>query len=239
LVLFLSALIFTIFRWNLNRNKNSRSFQISLRTMILVLVVFAELGLLLVSSPPWQNQTQDQERLLADILRLTEPGDYVMDEKGETIFRRRPFYYVFEEITRTRMKMGQIADTVPECLMATRTCVVYDSDYPPRAGAFIKKYYLPVGQLRIAGQLLPISMQGGPLPVVFEIAIPARYVLVAEHGAVTGLLDGKPYQGARWLQAGYHKFLPSESGGQFALVWVQAAERGFSRFFLPKNSPFR
>lgn len=153
-----------------------------------------------------------------------------MDPKAETIFRRRPFYYELENITKARMRMGQIEDFIPECLMATRTCVVNGSDYPPRADAFIKKHYLPFGQLRIAGQLLLISSLGDPLPVVFEIAIPARYVLIAKHGEVTGMLDGKPYQGAHWLQAGPHTFLPSGGDGRFALVWVQAIERGFSLF---------
>lgn len=233
LALFLSATIFMICRWNLNRHKNSPPFHSSLPTLIPALVVLAELGQLLIFNPPWQNQTHNQERLLADVVRLTEPGDYVMDAKGETIFRRRPFYYALERMTSARMRMGQIADTIPERLIATRTCVVNASSYPPRADAFIRKHYISAGQLHIAGQLLPTSMPGDTLPVVFEVAIPARYALVAEHGAVTGLLDGKPYQGARWLEAGCHEFLASGGDGRFAFMWAQAVERGFSPCFPP------
>ena len=37
---------------------------------------------------------------LADVLRLSRPQEYVMDLKGETVFRRRPFYYTIEAVTK-------------------------------------------------------------------------------------------------------------------------------------------
>ena len=47
---------------------------------------------------------------MTEVLRLTEPSDYVLDMKGESIFRRRPIYYVLEAITRAHaVAMGRAA----------------------------------------------------------------------------------------------------------------------------------
>ena len=66
--------------------------------------------------------------LLADVLRLTDPSDTIMDLKGETVFRDRPFYYVLEIVTLARMQLGVIPDTIPEALVAHRTCVAAADD---------------------------------------------------------------------------------------------------------------
>ncbi|HJT99470.1 MAG TPA: hypothetical protein VJ696_14225, partial [Rhodanobacteraceae bacterium] len=63
-------------------------------------------------------------------------------------------------------------------------------------------------------------------PLVFEIAVPADYRIVAPAGAAAGELDGTPLAGARRLEPGRHVFVPS-ADSELALVWAPALERGF------------
>jgi len=175
---------------------------------------------------------------LADVLRLTQPDDRVMDVKGELVFRERAFYYGLETITRERLRRGLITDDIPERLIATHTCVAEmggDSSYPPRARAFLHENYLSVGRLWVAGRLLSLE---GANTVPFDIQIPARYAIVAENGIALGWLDGTLYEGARFLAPGPHEFRSSSDGGRFALVWAQAVERGFSPFDGERLSPW-
>src|SRR5437879_3963854 len=91
---------------------------------------------------------------VGDVLQLTRADDPVFDYKGESIFRARPFFWVFELLTKTRLDRGFIADTVPETLVATATHVaVHDSnDLSPRTRRFLDDHYVSVGRLRVAGQ---------------------------------------------------------------------------------------
>jgi hypothetical protein len=43
-------------------------------------------------------------------------------------------------------------------------------------------------------------------------------------------LDGTPYDGARFLDAGRHGYAPAPGDARIAVIWAQAAERGFSPF---------
>ena len=65
-------------------------------------------------------------KILAEVLRLTDPDDYVMDAKCGATFRRRPFYYALEDATQARIQLGLIKDGIVERLIATRTCVASD-----------------------------------------------------------------------------------------------------------------
>ena len=195
-----------------------------------------------LTSAPWEDHTGSEVRLLSTVLRLTEPEDFILDRKGETVFRRRPFFYVMESLTREGLDRGVIPDRIPEDLVATRTCVTVDSvrRFPPRASRFILENYISVGPLRVAGQRLDVPPPGRAPKVTFEVAVPARYGLVAKEGPVSGTLDGQPYLGPRFLAAGRHDFVAAERPGRLALVWAQALERGFSPFRpRPSVPPFR
>ena len=204
-----------------------------------MLVAVLEITWLLAAWPLWRDGTRDAADLLVDVLRLTQPSDPIMDLKGETVFRPRPFYYVLEGITNERIRRGLIADSIPERLIATRTYVaVADNDrFPPRARTFLQENYLPVGRLRVVGRLLTAPAQDGTHSFPFEVQIPARYAIVAESGSVVGWLDGTPYEGARFLAPAPHEFRSASGQGRFALVWAQAVERGFSPFPLRSGSP--
>ena len=99
--------------------------------------------------------------------------------------------------------------------------------FPSRAQDFLRKNYLPVGHLWVAGQQLTLDSMG---VATFTTQLPLRYVLVAEQGDATGWLDGSEYTGARLLAPGPHEFRSSVLTGRIALVWAQAIERHFSPF---------
>jgi len=192
-------------------------------------IVLIEIGLVLRWEPPGLDGTRRQVQLMTDVLRLTEPSDYVLDMKGESIFRHRPIYYVLEAITRARLERGFFPDNIRERIIATRTCVTAAriDRFPDGVRDFIESNYLLLGEVRVAGRYLHAG--GNDRRIDFEVAIPARYSIVAESGAAHGLLDGAPYAGPRFLEAGPHTFTPS-AADRFALVWAQAVERGFTPF---------
>jgi hypothetical protein len=195
------------------------------------LVAMAELIIMLGVAVPWQDHTRKDREMLAEVLRLTSPGDEIMDLKGETIFRQRPFYFGFEKITRRAIQSGTIVDDVPESLIRTGTCVATGdtSRFPPLAREFLRENYLPVGYLRVAGMFLtPAAVSLNTMP--FEIKIPARYAVILAQGAATGRLDGNRYQGSLLLAAGHHEYQLGLGETKAAVLWAQAVERGFSPF---------
>jgi len=200
--------------------------------VVLSAVVLIEIGLIIRWEPPGRDGTRRQVRLLAQVLRLTEPSDYVLDMKGESVFRHRPIYYVLEAITRARIERGYFPDDIQERIIATRTCVTAAriDRFPDGVRDFIETNYLLLGEVRVAGRRLQAGDGNPGRPIDFEVAIPARYAIVAENGPTAGLLDGQPYTGPRFLEAGPHTFTPSSAPERLALVWAQAVERGFTPF---------
>ena len=176
------------------------------------------------------NRTREFITMENQLLRLTRPGDLVMDYKGEMIYRRRATYFILEFITRNAIAHGLVADTVPEDLVRMR-CHVAQADgaqWPDRARDFMHTYFIDLGRLRASGQWL---RDDG----TFTIAIPGRYVVITRNGEAGGLLDGTPYRGARALAPGTHTF----AGGRerMACLWAPAYARGFSPFH-PRDLDF-
>src|SRR5206468_12824567 len=54
---------------------------------VLTSIALLEAGLVMRFEPPGEDGTRRQVRLMTDVLRLTGPSDYVLDMKGESIFR--------------------------------------------------------------------------------------------------------------------------------------------------------
>jgi hypothetical protein len=175
----------------------------------------------------FENRTDEHITMMNQALRLTHPGETLMDIKGETVFRRRPFYYAFEVITREQMRRGIIRDTIPERMVETRTYVAQADGpmLPDRGRQFLAENFLDMGRLRAAGQW--IAADG-----TFTVAIPGPYVIVNENGEAQGSLDGTRYSGARTLDAGAHQFDRAAPGERVAVLWARAYERGHSPFHL-------
>ncbi|MBI5397591.1 MAG: glycosyltransferase family 39 protein [Verrucomicrobia bacterium] len=211
------------------RAKGARWIEVTLMMAVAVVVASAAIRL----ESPWVNGAAAHRALLAEVFRLAQPGERVMDTQGETVFRRRPFRYLLDPATRELMAREPIADTIPERLVETQTCVVAadSSLWPKRARLFMMKNYLPVGRLRVAGFFLTAPPTATSEARVFDVLIPAHYVVVGETGPVAGTLDSQPMTGAVFLKPGRYAFRPGTPTGRLALFWAPALERGFSPFW--------
>ncbi len=194
-------------------------------------IALAQVALLICVAEPWQLPHRVDPGLLGDVLRLTRASDTIMDLKGETVFRDRPFFWVLEALTRERMRVGQIADTIPEDLVARRTCVaVLDtSRLPPRGREFLRDNYVPVGRLRVAGRVLAPAAPSRRT-ITFDVSVPAPYTVVADGRSVAGWLDGRRAGDAVLLGAGRHRLRIAPTAAPVTLVWAPAVERGFVPF---------
>jgi len=196
--------------------------------------VLAALGglliiLLLAGRPPWIDGTQREREILGEVLRLTKPGEFVMDFKGESVFRQRAFFYVTEPLTFVRMRRMIIADTVAEDLVSKQVFVVLNQDrwYPKNGAKFMTDNYLAVGRMRVAGKVISTKPVAANEVIPFEVAVPGSYEVWADGGAIPGELDGSPNSAARDLVVGPHEFKPAAPHGKVALFWSRAAEAGF------------
>lgn len=184
------------------------------------------------AQPPFADATVDRIGIIADTLKLTEPDDWVMDAKGEMIYRQRASRYVLEYFTNKRLRSGLLPDDIAAKLIEKRAPLVSTRRMPEQARIFIRANYVPIAyRLRVLGQVLREA--GPPVagPLRFTIAVPASYTLVTRAGVAAGLLDGTPFTSPRDLAAGPHEFLPDKKGeGQLVLIWARAVERGYSPF---------
>jgi Dolichyl-phosphate-mannose-protein mannosyltransferase len=187
-----------------------------------------ELGLVIGTRPFWIDRAKLETNLLRGVLKLTDPGDYVLDCKGETIFRQRCFWPVTESITVERLRRKLVADNVAERAVETRTCVAaMKGRMPFHARKFIWNNYISVGNdLKVAGKFLKPSPTDSTR-MDFEVVIPAPYKIIAPDGPVEGMLDGAPYDGARFLAPGAHTFVQTSSRTQLVFFWAQAVDRNF------------
>jgi len=134
-------------------------------------------------------------------------------------------YYALEALSQARLSRGLIRDDITARLVATRTpvAVADDSEFPPDCRAFLRRNYLPFGDLRVAGvTLADADSLGGRR---FEIRVPQEYAVVSARGPAAGWLDGTLYRGARRLEPGPHSYRGPRSEGRMAVVWAPAVQR--------------
>jgi hypothetical protein len=182
---------------------------------------------IIVSGSPFRNMTEDKISMVTTVLHLTNPSDYVMDAKGETVYRRRPFYYVLEGLTGMQLKEGFIEDTIRERLVATRTTIATVRRMPLKAAAFIRANYLPIAfRLSVLGKMLQSGGESGS----FDIEIPSEYTIVTEFGTFAGTLNGEPFVGPRQLVPGHYVVRRTNGSGRLAVLWSIAVQKGYSPF---------
>jgi len=201
-----------------------------LRLAALCGIAAIEIAFLLFGRSPLIDGTLREREILAEVLRLTRPGEYVMDFKGEAVFRQRAFFYVLEPLTFVRLRRGLIVDNAAERLVKTQTCVILNQKqwYPAQGTAFMTANYLPIGRMRVAGRVIAPAPSAAGASIPFDIAVPARYILWADGQPIHGTLDGKPYEGAIDLSADAHVFQSAEDYRRIAVFWARAAETGFA-----------
>lgn len=173
------------------------------------------------------NHARLFEEGLEHLLKLAGPGDYLMDPKGETIFRKRPFYYVLEGVTHRRIKNGLLKDTVREDVVRTNTCVIFfNKRIPRRHRKWLQAEYVQVAhEIWVAGATVPAPAGSGERR--FSVARPALYRVMNAEGPVAAVIDGRPCDGAVHLEPGEHVI---EGSGELAVVWAKTHDAGLNPF---------
>src|ERR1700730_10041560 len=196
-------------------------------------VALVEFFLVLRAQAIWKDDTRNDTKLLRDVLVLTDPGDYILDAKGETIFRRRCSRAVLEHITTNAIERGTMIDDAPQRCIETHTAVVATINkqrFSPATRQFVERNYLPVtDDLRVAGLKLQASHENSHR-YDFEVTIPTSYKIISRNQNVSGILDGTPYEGTRFLKSGAHTFESASASNELFLLWSQAVDRGFTPF---------
>jgi hypothetical protein len=182
---------------------------------------------------------------------------YVMDSKGETIYRRRPFYYVLEGLTGGRMKAGLIPDTIPERLVETQTPLATVRRMPRVAADFIRKNYIQshfafqfsvrfwVGAMRASASISPCRVFTQLLPSaerLMGIASPDRYELRLAIMKFAGQVAPASwlYCGRKQQQKGIIHFRPlSQISGPTRIKSSDLRNAGFSPFLAARLMPDR
>jgi len=175
-----------------------------------------------------KQTNQRNLKVISDTLNLTYRGETVFDSRGETIFRPRPYYYVFEQITRERVGRGELPDDAPARLIEARTPVAVPSHWLTKATRqFVDHNYISLGSVLVLGKRISPPPDGH---VQFEVVIPEQYTLVGKGGPLTGTLDGANLNGPHNLSPGVHQLVLNSPADVAAVVWSRAIEKGYSPF---------
>ncbi len=149
-----------------------------------LLAVAGALTHLLIESPPWRDGLRAHRDLLGDALALTRPGDSLLDLKGETIFRRRPVFLVYQHATVRAIDEGRLAEPDPAQLSAKGTAAVIGGNpgFTPVMKAWLKDRYLRAGagNLRVPGCNLTPTWQGARWAAQADVPVSGDYLLLSE-----------------------------------------------------------
>lgn len=194
-----------------------------LRGAFVLVFVVAELVAVIAEAPPWQDQLAAQRSELTAVLHYTNDTDTVMDPKGDTIFRMRPYYPVLESLAMRRLRRGQMADTIVDDLINRRTMLVVLRRLPPTSARFVMLNYVQAGgDIWVAGRMLPDHQFSHTI----DVNIPGDYVVTDGSQRLSGSLDGGPVADHWFLDRGTHHLVVSGIL-PVALVWTQAFDRGW------------
>lgn len=193
-------------------------------SLVVVLDVFAVNRM----EPALRDDSRNERQLLSDVVRLTRPGEPIMDLKGETIFRPRPCYYVLEGITKARLAMGLLPDRIASDVVRTRThfAVPDDRNFPPAARAFLNEHFVKLGSLRVLGTEWARAPGAADSLLAFDVSYRERFGVLADGAAAGGALDGTPYRGPRRVEPGRHTYRPRPGERRITVIWQGALDRG-------------
>ena len=176
---------------------------------------------------PMDDQMKKYEQSLAIALHLTNPKDFVMDGKGETIFRNRPTYWVFEGVTIRRIQVGLIPDDARERMIQTETHVAINHRLRPDDQRWLEANFLEGdGKIWVAGENLGLARPA----IACHTDIAGTYSIVSDGGKLNGKIDGTQMVGSEKILPGNHLLKIASGTGNVALVWTQALDRGFNPF---------
>lgn len=186
------------------------------RTLVIAPVVIATI-LSVIDARLWRPRENERERFVDAVVSVAAPGDYVLDLKGDAVFRRRPVMAIYEDVGRALTATGKLADEGPERIVASGACVAIrdTSHLPPRTRDFLKRHFLDDPLMRVCGTRVTGE--------TFEIGVPQTYAVVARDPSHVRI-DGIPYRAPRRLEAGPHTM--DRGGNESVLVlWSRAAAK--------------
>jgi hypothetical protein len=163
-------------------------------------VVVALIVTTIVVAKPWRNDAAAEVQVVETVLSLTSPDEPVMDLKGESVFRPRPWYFALEAITNVKLRLGHIRDDIAESLVRSRTHVVVSDSLPRVARRFVEANYVPWGLVRVAG----IRLGRIKTRMHFRLAVPGTYIVISSGHSVSATIDGRDASGGVDLAAGDH-----------------------------------
>lgn len=191
------------------------------RVLVPAFAVVAIAAIVIIAEP-WKNEAQQEITVVDEVLALTDPHDPVMDLKGESVFRARPYYFVLEAITNIKLRVGILRDQIADTLVRSRTHVVVSDNLPPQAKEFVRRNYVDWGAVHVAGVKLP-PLIGSVDPIEFDLAIPGSYVVLGERGPVRATIDGiwVGREGVP-LAAGRHRLRSNDHAANAVVIWSRA-----------------
>ena len=204
----------------------------------LTLVAAFEIVSVVRTEAAWLDTNQDESRLLGEVLRLTRAHEPIMDLKGETVFRPRPYYIVLEGVAKARIALGLLPDRIALDVERTRThfAALDNRGFPPAGRRFLSEHFVPAGSLRVLGVDLGDRPAAGKDVRAFDVSYPERFAIIADRAPGRGNLDGVPYREPRALGTGTHIYRPGPGESRVVVVWQGAIERDPALARLPWTS---
>ncbi len=161
---------------------------------------------------------------IGEVLRLTKPGETVLDPKGDVVLRPRPIYDVLELFTMAQYRGHILADQIPEQLVAHHTMVAVRSDrYPERTRRFLQENFIWSGRLLIAGFEIPENAGGS---FQFHLSLGGTYVFLSNGHLLSGKLNGVSIRGRADMQPGFFEFVPDTADWPVTIQWERAYQLG-------------
>lgn len=166
----------------------------------------------------WRDDAHAEVSLLREVLQITRPNDEIMDLKGESLFRRRPYWLVLESITHRKLRHHLLRDDIAAALVRSGTAVLASTDFPTKTRIFVRHNYVRWGRLWVAGQRLrAVAARGVPVP--FRVGIGSRYIVVDRSGRIEAAIDGVPVRDGIELQPGWHRLTVARSVSRPLVIW--------------------
>jgi hypothetical protein len=161
---------------------------------------------------------------IGEVLRLTKPGETVLDPKGDVVLRPRPIYDVLELFTMELYRDDRLTDRIPEQLIAHQTMVAVRSDrYPEPTRRFLQENYLWSDRLLIAGKGLHENAGGA---FQFHLSLGGSYVFLSNGHLLSGKLNGARISGKAEMQPGSFEFVPDKGDWPVIIQWERAYQAG-------------
>lgn len=187
----------------------------SQKVLLPATVALAMVVTTIATARPWRNDAAAEVQVVETVLTLTSPDEPVMDLKGESVFRSRPWYYALEAITNIKLRLGNIRDDIAAALIKSRTHVVVSDSLPPTSRRFVEANYVPWGIVRVAG----VRLGRISTPMRFRIEVPGTYIVISSGHSVMAQIDGHDATSGVSLGAGEHYVASVEPLDDATVIW--------------------